>query len=61
VQDPSQNDVYSSAVGGIDPGFYTGSAGFWGYNEFCEKMEKEESLWTFKRVQNNERILDEDD
>ena len=50
LQDPSQNGLYAPAVGGIDPGYYTGTAGYWGYNEFCEKMLNERPQWTFVRV-----------
>ena len=29
---------------------YTSTAGFWGYNEFCEKMRTEKPQWTVVRV-----------
>ena len=50
LQDPAQNGFYAPAVGGIDAGYYTSTAGYWGYNEFCEKMQNEMSQWTFVRV-----------
>lgn len=32
------HDLYDPAVGGCDPGIYTATAGYWGYNEYCERM-----------------------
>ena len=50
LSDPSNYGLYAPANGPIDGGIYTGQAGFWGYNEFCEKMQTEYSQWTFHRV-----------
>ena len=50
LTDPSDDGLYASANGPIDGGIYTGQAGFWGYNEFCEKMQTEFSQWQFHRV-----------
>jgi chitinase len=48
LTDPNQHGFYDTAYVGIDPGPYTGQTGFWGYNEICEKMQKE-SGWTIVR------------
>ena len=50
LANPADNGFYAPAFGGIDPGLYTGTAGFWGYNEFCEKLQNQMSEWTFVRV-----------
>ena len=50
LKDPSDNGLYAPATGGIEQGPYTRQSGFWGYNEFCEKMQGELSQWTFVRV-----------
>ena len=50
LSDPTDNGLYAPANGPIDGGIYTGQAGFWGYNEFCEKMQTEYGQWTFHRV-----------
>ena len=44
--DPSSNGLYAPASAGINAAMYTSSAGFWGYNEFCEKRRGQESQWT---------------
>ena len=48
--DGSNHGLYAPASSGIDPGMYTSARGFWGYNEFCEKMRTEHSQWTTVRV-----------
>ena len=48
--DASNHGLYAPASSGIDPGMYTSARGFWGYNEFCEKMRTEQSQWTTVRV-----------
>ena len=48
--DASNHGLYAPASSGIDPGMYTSARGFWGYNEFCEKMRTEQSQWTIVRV-----------
>ena len=50
LKDPSDNGLYAPAINGIDAGPYLRSIGFWGYNEFCEKMQSERPEWTFVRV-----------
>ena len=50
LENPSENGLYAPATGGIDAGYYTSTAGFWGYNEYCEKMLTEQSQWTIVRV-----------
>jgi chitinase len=50
LKDPSDTGFYAPATAGIEQGPYTRQAGFWGYNEFCEKMQGEQSQWTFVRV-----------
>lgn len=35
---PVNNGLYAPAPGPITAGPYTGTPGFWGYNEYCEKM-----------------------
>ena len=47
---PSNNGLYAPASSGIDAAMYTSAAGFWGYNEYCEKMLNEQSAWTVVRV-----------
>jgi GH18 family chitinase len=47
---PSDHGLYAPATSGIQAGMYTNAAGFWGYNEFCEKMVTEASQWTFVTV-----------
>jgi chitinase len=46
LDDPSQNDLYAPAQNPISAGPYTGTDGFWGYNEICEKMEAQQGQWT---------------
>ena len=53
LSDSSNHGFYAPANGPIDGGMYTGQAGFWGYNEFCETMQTEYSQWSFYRVQNH--------
>ena len=48
--DASNYGLYAPASSGIDPAMYTSAAGFWGYNEFCEKMRTEKPDWTIIRV-----------
>ena len=50
LADSSDDGFYAPANGPIDAGMYTGSAGFWGYNEFCEKMQTESNQWAFHKV-----------
>ena len=50
LKDPVDNGLYSPATNGIDAGPYTRTIGFWGYNEFCERMQTEKPQWTFVRV-----------
>ena len=52
LEDPSNHGFYAPANGPIDGAMYTAAAGFWGYNEFCEKMQTEFNQWTFYRVSN---------
>jgi hypothetical protein len=33
------------------------TAGYWGYNEFCEKMLNERPQWTFVRVGQPARVV----
>ena len=47
---PSNNGLYAPAASGIDAAMYTSASGFWGYNEYCEKMLDEQSSWTVVRV-----------
>ena len=47
---PSNNGLYAPAASGIDAAMYTSASGFWGYNEYCEKMLNEQSSWTVVRV-----------
>jgi hypothetical protein len=35
LSDPDDNGLYAPAPQPIDAGPYTGTAGFWGYNEVC--------------------------
>ena len=50
LADSTDDGFYAPANGPIDAGMYTGSAGFWGYNEFCEKMQTESNQWAFHKV-----------
>ena len=50
LQDASNNGLYAPATSGIDAAMYTSASGFWGYNEFCEKMRTERPKWTIIRV-----------
>ncbi len=50
LANPEDNGFYAPATSGIDAGLYTGQAGFWGYNEFCEKVWPEISTWTISVV-----------
>ena len=52
LADPSDNGFFAPASSGIDQGMYTGTSGFWGYNEYCEKMVSEHPQWTVIRVIN---------
>lgn len=45
----SDYGFYAPAAGPIDAGMYTSQAGFWGYNEYCEKMKTELDEWTLIR------------
>jgi len=48
LSDPDDNGLYAPAPQPIDAGPYTGTAGFWGYNEILEKFAKEDG-WTIVR------------
>eukprot|EP00095_Tigriopus_kingsejongensis_P010971 maker-scaffold270_size230592-snap-gene-1.18 protein:Tk10971 transcript:maker-scaffold270_size230592-snap-gene-1.18-mRNA-1 annotation:"hypothetical protein DAPPUDRAFT_232075" len=52
--DSSDNGLYAPAIAGCDAGYYTGTAGFWGFNEYCERMYLNGELdqWTLVRDQN---------
>ena len=50
LADSSDYGLYAPANGPIDGGIYTGQAGFWGYNEFCEKMQTEYKQCSFEYV-----------
>lgn len=52
LQNPAENGFYAPAVAGCDPGYYTGTSGFWGFNEYCERMYVKGELdqWTEVRV-----------
>ena len=50
LADPKDNGFYAPARGPIEAGPYTQQAGFWGYNEFCEKMKSEPGQWEIFRV-----------
>ena len=54
---PSNNGLYAPASSGIDAAMYTSAAGFWGYNEYCEKMLNEQSQWTLVRVNMSFAVL----
>lgn len=49
LKNASDHGFYADASGPIDPGMYTSQAGFWGYNEYCEKMKSELDEWTMYR------------
>lgn len=50
LADPrADHGLYAPATGPIDPGMYTSQAGFWGYNEYCEKMKTEMEDWQMFR------------
>ena len=55
LADPANNGLYAPATSGIDAAMYTNSAGFWGYNEFCEKMLTQLDQWTFVWVRNAQK------
>ena len=52
LSNPQNNGFYAPAIGGQDAGPYTAHAGYWGYNEYCEKMflEGEFAEWTIVQV-----------
>lgn len=50
LANPADNGLYAPASSAIDAAMYTSSAGFWGYNEFCEKMLSQASQWTVVHV-----------
>ena len=50
LANPHNHGLYNPAVGPIDPAMYTSAPGFWGYNEYCEKMKTEYNEWTLYRV-----------
>lgn len=50
LADPEDNGLYASANGPIEAGRYTQQAGFWGYNEYCEKIKSEPGQWEIFRV-----------
>nr|AQZ26771.1 chitinase 3 [Tigriopus japonicus] len=54
LQNPAENGFYAPAVAGCDPGYYTGTSGFWGFNEYCERMYVKGELdqWTEVRDEN---------
>ena len=39
LSDPNDNGFYAAAPQPIDAGPYTGTAGFWGYNEVCIQID----------------------
>ena len=57
LADPANNGLYAPATSGIDAAMYTNSAGFWGYNEFCEKMLTQLDQWTFIWVRNAQKKI----
>ena len=50
LQDPNSKGYYAEASGPIEAGPYTRQQGFWGYNEFCQKMKSEPDQWSIFRV-----------
>ncbi|XP_040565645.1 acidic mammalian chitinase [Lepeophtheirus salmonis] len=49
LNDARKNGFYARAMNGIEGGPYTDSVGFWGFNEYCEKMKSSKSQWTLVR------------
>ncbi|CAB4066609.1 E3.2.1.14 [Lepeophtheirus salmonis] len=49
LADPNENGFYAKATNGISAGKYTATIGYWGFNEYCELMQTENSQWTLVR------------
>ena len=52
--DPHNHNFYACASAAIEKANYTRTDGFWGYNEFCEKMMSEGDEWNIYRVRKHD-------